>query len=207
MTIIEPDPLEPTTTPAPAEPDTAPIVPAKPKRDRSHRNTGNPPGRPRKDRTPAGTDPTEPAKPRGAPTARAKREQSYTRTLAKIGAAIYLVNPADGAVFLEGVPRTAKALAEVAQQNPRIGKVLDAGVNAGVWAELFAALTAIGAPIAVNHGKLPPVMGALLTGDVEFILAFAGAPAGNAPPPPAPPAEPSSTDPAPTLPDSFSAVS
>ena len=85
--------------------------------------------------------------------------------------------------------------------------MLDAGVNAGVWAELFAALTAIGAPIAVNHGKLPPVMGALLTGDVEFILAFAGAPAGNAPPPPAPPAEPSSTDPAPTLPDSFSAVS
>lgn len=206
MTIIEPDTLEAATPAPPAEPDTAPVVPAKPKRDRSHRNTGNPPGRPRKDRTPAGTDPTEPAKPRGAPTARARRVQSYTRTLARAGAVIFAVNPADGAAFLEGVPRAAAALAEVAQQNPRIGKVLDAGVNAGVWAELLAALTAIGAPIAVNHGKLPPVLGALLTGDVDGILAFAGAPAEPATPP-APPAEPSSTDPVPTLPDSFSAVS
>lgn len=205
MSTTEPEQLEP--APPALETDTTPAPTVKPKRDRSHRNTGNPPGRPRKDRTPAaGTDPTEPAKPRGAPTARARRVQSYTRMLARVGALIYSVSPADGAVFLEGVPRTAAALAEVAQQNPRIGKVLDAGVSAGAWTELLMALTAIGAPIAVNHGKLPPIFGALLTGDVDGILTFATAP--TAPPaPPAPPVEPSSTDPAATLPDSFVAVS
>lgn len=152
--------LEP---PLPMDVAPAPDVPERKKRNRPPRTTGNPPGRPRKDGAPAGSEP--PA--RGRPPVSKKREEQYTRSLAKVGAALYMFNPADGLAFLEGVPKVAAALANVAGQNPRIAKVLDAGASAGVWLELAGAVGLIAVPIAINHGKLPPVLGLLLAGDLE----------------------------------------
>lgn len=156
--------LEP---PLPMDVAPAPDVPERAKRKRAPRTTGNPPGRPRKDGAPAGSEP--PA--RGRPPVSKKREEQYTRSLAKLGAVIFMVNPADGVVFLEGVPKVATALANVAGQNPRIAKVLDAGASAGVWLELAGALGMIGVGIGINHGKLPPMLGSLLAGDLDGIRA------------------------------------
>lgn len=154
----------------------APDVPERAKRKRPPRTTGNPPGRPRKDGAPAGSEPA----PRGRPPVAKKREEQYTRSLAKVGALLYMVNPADGVVFLEGVPKVATALANVAGQNPRIAKVLDAGASAGVWLELAGALGMIGVGIGINHGKLPPMVGLLLAGDLDGIRSSMAAPAADA---------------------------
>ena len=128
--------------------------------------TGNPIGRPRKDAAPASDTPRT-----GRPSKAATRERQYTRSLAKVGGVIFLVNRADGEAFLQGVPDVAKALAAVAEQNPRIAKVLDAGASAGVWLELASALGAIGVPVLCNHGVLPVYMAALLAGDTSAFLA------------------------------------
>jgi len=160
-------------TPLDLEPlpaDTPPVADTPPKVDKSrgkvHKPTGRPPGRPRKDAAPA----AEP-KAAGRPSKAAQRERQYTRSLAKVGALWYLVNAADGTAFLEGVPNVAKALAAVAEQNPRVAKVLDAGASAGVWIELASAIGAIGVPVLCNHGVLPPYMAALLNGDASAFLA------------------------------------
>lgn len=155
----------------------APDVPERAKRKRPPRTTGNPPGRPRKDGAPAGSEPAAPT--RGRPPVAKKREEQYTRSLAKVGALLYMVNPADGVVFLEGVPKVATALADVAGQNPRIAKVLDAGASARVWLELAGALGMIGVGIGINHGKLPPMLGMLLAGDLDVIRAGMAAPADD----------------------------
>lgn len=186
--------------PMPATPP--PVADTPPKVDKSkgkvHKSTGRPPGRPRKDAAPASTEPT-----RGRPSKSAQRERQYTRSLAKVGAVLYLVNPADGTAFLEGVPNVAKALAAVAEQNPRVAKVLDAGASAGVWIELASAIGAIGVPVLCNHGVLPPYMGALLAGDASAFLAAPPAAGGTVPTvdtPPAPVAD------APAPPDTFTAL-
>lgn len=153
----------------------APDVPERAKRVRN-RSTGNPPGRPRKDGAPAGSEPA----PRGRPPVAKKREEQYTRSLAKVGALLYMVNAADGTVFLEGVPKVAAALANVAGQNPRIAKVLDAGASAGVWLELAGAVGMIGVGIGINHGKLPPMLGLLLAGDLDVIRSSMTPPAADA---------------------------
>ncbi|MGE3449592.1 MAG: hypothetical protein AB7H92_18650 [Microbacteriaceae bacterium] len=170
--------------PIPSDVPPADTPPAPPKRKRN-RSTGRPPGRPRKD--PADKAPGTTTGP-GRPTKMAQREKHYTASLARVGAIIYAFNATDGLIFLEGVPRTAKALAAVSEQNPTIGKVLDAMVKSGAWLELGAALGVVAVPIAVNHGKLPPIAAAFVTGDLETI---ASAMTPVAPPPaPAPAPEP-----------------
>jgi len=181
------DPIPPDAPPVDA--DTAP-APTKPKRDRSKRNTGNPPGRPPK----AASDKAPAAPPRGRPTTATLRERRYTASLARLAVLIYALNEADGLVFMQGIPRTAKALANVAEQNPAIGKILDAGVKSGAWLELGAALGAFGVPMLVNHGKLPPIAGVLMSGDVAAFMAAQPAPA----PPAAEPAPAAGPVPTPT---------
>jgi hypothetical protein len=191
------DPIDNTAAiAAAARADEAPAATpaAKPKRDRSKRNTGNPPGRPPKATTAAAAD----TAPRGRPSVTTMRQRQYTRSLARAGAFLFAINRADGLVFIEAIPRTAKALAEVAEQNPAIGKVLDFGIKSGAWIELGAALGAMGVPIAINHGKLPPIIGVLMSGDLDALRDAAAAE-------PAPVVAPAA-EPAPVPPSAFVTV-
>lgn len=156
------------TTTAPAEllpinADTAPLPDELPtnevKREpngKPSRATGRPPGRPRKDRAPAAE------RGPGRPSKETKRAEKLTAMLGQVGVGVFLINQADGEVFLAGVPRLAEALAKLADQNATIGKVLDSTVKAGAWADVALACSAIALPIMANHGMLPAAAASMM---------------------------------------------
>jgi hypothetical protein len=69
--------------------------------------------------------------------------------------AIYVVNQYDGKVVIQGSPRLAASLADVAESNAAIREALEKFVTAGTWAGVVGAGVAIAIPIMANHHLLP----------------------------------------------------
>jgi len=115
-----------------------------------------------KDRPPADIPPAAaaprptppPAEPRGPgrPRNQARRAENATAMLGLIGTGVFAVNRVDGAAILNGAPGLAEALAELAETNKTVARVLDTTYEVGGWAKVALAAWGITGPILVNHG-------------------------------------------------------
>jgi hypothetical protein len=103
---------------------------------------------------------------------RAPLETRLTDSLIALGAAIAAAGgvgagqavQADGVLVIQHAPDVAKALSDVAKDDPRIAAALERMLTVSVWGGLFAALLPLGIGIAANHGAVPPHIAAMLTG-------------------------------------------
>lgn len=108
---------------------------------------------------------------------------------------------ADAVVLGHSAPQIAKAVAEVADQDDRIARVVDGLVQTGPYAALFTAILPVAVQIAANHSPRFAQIGAMLGArPVDDILSAASAPPPSPTPDPPPPAEEPKADP--TMPGS-----
>lgn len=125
-------------------------APAAPKRGR---------GRPRKNPT-AGGD-TAPrreetaARGPGRPSNAQKLEKSLTDQFGAIALMVMMLDPRVGSILLEDATQHAAALAKLAEQNPKVRKMLEGGLNGSAWFGVIVAFGSTGYRI-VQATKQPP---------------------------------------------------
>lgn len=130
--------------PAPAD--------AKPKRTRAPRKRAPRARAPKADKAPR----TPPATKR--PTSlRAQLEES----IAGIGLLVFVVNQADGQLIIAGAPKQARALDQLAKENPAVRGALERLLRTSTYAQLAMAFAPTLLGIAANHGLVPPMVGAI----------------------------------------------
>lgn len=133
--------------------------------------------------------PPEPNKG-GRPSVRSKRAQNVSRVVGGLGKMVGAFDEFDGDCIIAGAPALGDALADLAESNPRVAKLLDGAVDLGASVNVISAVVAIIGPIVVHHG----LFAALGPGDPQ-----PEAERGD-PPQPAPPATGSiSHDPGPVF--------
>lgn len=129
------------------------------------------------------TDPTappaaEPKKRRGARAARAARaatsgdtpprtrgpgrpsnterlERQLADQLGAIALTVAVFQPADGMTLARRAPELAAAFAKLAEQNPRVRKLLEGSLTSSAWLGVCFALGGLGLELAQNHRALP----------------------------------------------------
>jgi hypothetical protein len=118
---------------------------------------------PRQTATATAADPAEPeatpppARPVGRPTNVSKRADRYTQRLDEVGEAIQMIEPTDGAIIRRGSRRLGNALAELAEQNAGVAKLLDGATLGGAYTQVGLASLAIILPIVMHHvAPVPP---------------------------------------------------
>lgn len=87
--------------------------------------------------------------------------------LATVGTIVTAINPVDGAIILARAEPTARALDDIAKDNPSVHRVLSMlTTGGGGWVGVVTALTPIILPIAHNHGLTAavPMVDALAAG-------------------------------------------
>lgn len=137
QSVIELPPIEPVSVP-PAAAD------AKPRRTRraAAPKDDKPPRQPRAKKTPA-------LAPR------------LTTAMTSVGMLVGLVDEFDGLAICKGAPAFADALAEAAEENPKLKAALERALTVGTMGKVFTAGTAIALPIAAHHGLIPKGLAAL----------------------------------------------
>lgn len=118
-----------------------------------------------KDRAPRG--PGRPSKT----DRRRERTERLANQLASVSVGLLLISPADAQAVGRHAQGIAEALAELAEQNAVVAKLLDGAATGGAWLGLLGAVVPLLLDIAGNHGLLPEGIAQLL---------------GHAPPEPAP---------------------
>ena len=93
-------------------------------------------------------------KGRTAPTLK-QIEERLTELVAMAAVFTTYRNEYDGMVVAAKAPDVVTNLMRLAQENPRIKKLLDTLVLGSTYAELVASLGAVAIPIMVNHNMLP----------------------------------------------------
>lgn len=93
-------------------------------------------------------------KPVGRPSAASKREQSVTGILTGVGIGVMAFDEFDGTTIIEGAPDLGKALANVAERNPKVAKALDSLTETSAWAEVAVAVAGIALPIVRHHAEI-----------------------------------------------------
>ncbi|WP_190127135.1 hypothetical protein [Streptomyces inusitatus] len=88
-----------------------------------------------------------------------KRLGTSLTTLGMLGC---MVSPADGMVFVNGVPALASSLAKLAEENNSVRENLERMLTAGAWSGVVGAVAVIAGGIAANHGLLPAEFAAML---------------------------------------------
>ena len=98
-----------------------------------------------------------PPRPRvgGTKNAHDKRKDRVESLFAKIGAGIYVMDRFDGLCIIDRAEEAAVALADLADENKAVAKVLDNLTLAGGYAAVFAVLISMVLPIAARHGMIP----------------------------------------------------
>lgn len=112
---------------------------------------------------------TEAKVPRGgstvnkeARTNRTKHDQRKNKLedlFMKIATGIFVANQFDGYCVIGQAPQLAEALADAADTNTALAKMIDNLNIAGGYAAIFGALAAMLAPIAAYHGLIPKQFG------------------------------------------------
>lgn len=123
------------------------------------------------------------AAPKAAPKAKAPRakvsasqgelKKAASSAVAWISAGVELISPQDAAILEVRSERIAARLAEVAQTNDALARLLlMAGTGSG-WAGLATELAAVSVAIAANHGKVSPAVAAILMKEYPETIAQA----------------------------------
>jgi hypothetical protein len=68
---------------------------------------------------------------------------------------VAVINQADGFAIVNGAEDLAKALNNVAKDNPSVYKTLERMLTGSAWGAVIVATGAIVLPIAANHNLLP----------------------------------------------------
>lgn len=95
---------------------------------------------------------TPPARPVGRPSVKSRRADKTRGVIGIVGVAVRPFNVADSDAILNGADALADSLAELAETNKTVAKVLDSISGTSAWAAVALAVYGIAAPIAVNHG-------------------------------------------------------
>ena len=98
---------------------------------------------------------TAPRKVGGVKNAHDKRVDRVESLLTKVGAGIYVMDRFDGYCILDRANEAAVALADLADENKAVAKMLDNLTVAGGYAAVFAVMASILVPIAARHGMIP----------------------------------------------------
>lgn len=96
-------------------------------------------------------------RPRGRPP-KAKLKDSLQAQFTIIGMSVYAFNHYDGERIMENSQALAESLGKLADENPRVRKVLEKMLMAGAWSEVGMAVAPMLLPILANHRVLPPFM-------------------------------------------------
>lgn len=82
-------------------------------------------------------------------------EGILNRYVAGLGWTIQLVNPVDGKIVADGGPAVIHELVELAKDDTRLRKPLEALATPGKYGPLGIAVLAVVMPMLANHGLLP----------------------------------------------------
>lgn len=86
-------------------------------------------------------------------------QQSLEVFFSSVGIAVTMANQQDGAAIINGTPGLASALANTAENNPKLRKMLENMTTGFAYSELIAASAVIIVPILANHNLLPERFG------------------------------------------------
>jgi hypothetical protein len=104
---------------------------------------------------PAAKEPKPAARGAGRPSSRDKLEQSLAEQLGAIALTLSLFNPRDGQAIMRRAPECAASLARLADQNPKIKRLLESGMTSSAWLGVAIAFGGLGMELAANHGAAP----------------------------------------------------
>lgn len=115
----------------------------------------------------------KPKRSRGRPSNAEKRRENLEEQLASIGMVLAgaaaatgsQALAADGVAVINHASPIAEALANLAEANPRVAKLLDGTVTGSAWLGVFFAVAPLIMEVAGNHGLLPGGAGDELEGD------------------------------------------
>jgi hypothetical protein len=95
-------------------------------------------------------------------TPRAKKAPALaprlTTAMVTIGTLVGLVDQFDGLAICQGAPAFADALAEAAEENPKLKAALERALTIGTMGKVTTAGAAIALPIAAHHGLIPKAL-------------------------------------------------
>jgi hypothetical protein len=132
-------------------------------------------------------------KPPGRPTVKAKRAEraaALADQLTAVSLGLALIAPADAVAVGRHAEAIAEALAQLADQNRLVARLLDGATAGGAIVGVFAAMLPLVVELLANHGRLGPMSPAFATpapaGDDEHqadnlggLAAMLGGLAGN----------------------------
>lgn len=105
-----------------------------------------------------GSAPSGPAVKGGRAT---KLEKQLAETLTSLGVVVYAFDQFDGQTIIEGAPRLAASLDNLARQNPTVKATLERMLAGSAYGAVAASLGSILVPILAHHGLLPALPGIL----------------------------------------------
>lgn len=113
---------------------------------------------------PISSDKDSPPKRRGRPPGSTNKhtmsvsriEDALNEQFTLIGTVVTPFNQYDGMVIIQGTPRMAKALANLAEKNPKVKRNLERMLAGGSYGEVVLAAALIAVPIMANHDLMPP---------------------------------------------------
>jgi hypothetical protein len=116
-----------------------------------------------------------PPKSRGGKTVRDKRKDRVESLLTKIGAGVYAADKFDGLCILARVSDAADSLADLAETDKNVAKMIDNLTVAGGYVAVISVLLSMIAPIVARHGLLPqnlamPVIAVTAPSEAQAIL-------------------------------------
>lgn len=131
-------------------------------------------GKMRGGRRKAGAAPRASAPPTGGPGRPADRRPAtarqkplrprLTKAYETVGTLVGFVSPADGRVILANAESCAEAVAEWAEQDPRVREALERMLSGSAMGKVVIAHLPIALGVAANHGALPSgLLGGLFT--------------------------------------------
>lgn len=91
----------------------------------------------------------------GRPSVRDKLETQLAEQLGALALTVVLFHPADGQAIMRRAPDCAAALARLAEQNPRIRRLLESGMTSSAWLGVAIAFGGLAMEIGANHGQFP----------------------------------------------------
>jgi hypothetical protein len=83
------------------------------------------------------------------------RKQSLDAMFAMMGVMLTPFNAYDGAVILKNGGELSASLCKLADEDPRVAKMIDAMLTASTWSQVAMGFAAVGVPIMANHGMAP----------------------------------------------------
>lgn len=97
-----------------------------------------------------------PKPPRRRRSRRAKLEADLADLFAMVGGTVSVVEPYDGRLIGDRGPAMAKALADLAAENPRVAQVIEVLLTGGAWGQvMFVFGIQLVIPLTVHHGLWP----------------------------------------------------